>query len=96
MKIEISELSNAISKANCSSDVLDAQCIVSQIEFLKDILEEVKDERNEYVSIEKRYLYPGHYKAIDGLLNILSLMESKLVSKSDNPYEGLYEDYEQY
>jgi hypothetical protein len=81
MEIGISELSNAISKANCSSDVLDAQCIVSQIEFLKYILEDVKDERNEHVSIDNRYSYPGHSKAIDGLLNILSLMESKLASK---------------
>lgn len=80
MKIRISEISNAISKANCSSDVLDAECIVSQIEFLKDILKDVRDERNEY-SIDNRYLYPGHSKAIDGLLNILSLMESKLESK---------------
>lgn len=80
MKIKISEISNAISKANCSSDVLDAGCIVSEIELLKEILESIRDEREE-VSIKNRYEYPGHSKAIDGLLNILSLMESKLTSK---------------
>lgn len=80
MEIKISELCNAINEASYSSDTFDAQGIVSQIEFLKEILESVRDEREE-VSATKRYEYPGHSKAIDGLLNILSLMESKLTSK---------------
>lgn len=72
MNISLTELNEAINEQG-----LDAQDMTSHLEYLEELLTDIRNEREE-VSIENRYLYPGHSKAIDGLLNMLSLMKGKL------------------